>query len=251
MTQPPPEDCKYDLFKAEHTMRYLEGYVDSIRIDGRSLRDRIMLKTRVQSVERVANRWHVLCDVPTDKKFTQTFITTRLMIANGQASLPNMPNLPGKEEFRGIILHSIDFGQSDVISNEKIHHVAVLGGGKSSADMVYEAVKAGKTVSWIIRPNGPHSTGPGFFAPPDVQTPYQNPGFAAQTRIMSTLQPTFMNPDNWWTRFLHSTGMGARLVGWIFDKADAQIRSRAAYKERKSSKGFEKLEYETGYEQHI
>lgn len=167
---------------------------------------------------------------------------TKLMIANGENSLPNMPNLPGKDEFEGMVLHSEGFGESDVMSNQDVKDIAVIGAGKSSADMIYEAVKTGKTVSWIIRTTG---TGPGPFAPLDLRTPYKNGVEAAQTRIMSSLQPSLLNQDNWWTWILHSTRIGVFLIKKKFSLLDTEIRKRADYKGRQSTKGFEKLEYNT------
>ncbi|KAF3071070.1 putative dimethylaniline protein [Daldinia childiae] len=95
-------------------------------------------------------------------------------MANGQSSVPNMPNFPGKEHFRGKVIHSVDFGQSDVVQDKSIQHIAVIGAGKSAADMVYEVVKAGKTVSWIIHETGNGSLGAAAFAPIDLPTPYKN-----------------------------------------------------------------------------
>jgi hypothetical protein len=167
------------------------------------------------------------------------------MVANGNESLPAMPHLPGKENFKGTILHSMDFGQSKILHDEDKCHVSVMGAGKSSADMVYEVVRAGKTVSWIIRPSGPSGRGPSFFAPADAPTAYENAGLAAQTRVMASLQPTIWNADTLWTRFLCSTQFGVSIVRWIFSKANAMIRRGAEYDKRDNSKGFSKLEYET------
>ncbi|KAI2618008.1 hypothetical protein GGS26DRAFT_596021 [Hypomontagnella submonticulosa] len=64
-----------------------------------------------------------------------------------------------KEHFNGKIIHSVDYGQSDVIQDKYIQHVAVNSAGKSAADMVYETVKAGNTVSWIIHETGNGSLG--------------------------------------------------------------------------------------------
>ena len=191
------------------------------------------------------DRWRVRCSSTDGSGSEHDLYTKRLLVANGQASSPNMPDLPGKEDFQGTLLHSVDFGESDVISNEKIRHVTVVGAGKSSADMVYEAAKAGKQVSWVIRPTGPDSTGPAYFVPADISTPYENIGLSAQTRVMASLQPTFLNKTTWWAWFLHNTSFGVKLVKWLFSKVDAQVRNRAAYRERESTRGFEKLEYET------
>jgi dimethylaniline monooxygenase (N-oxide forming) len=131
-----------------------------------------------------------------------------------------------------------------ISSSEAVKHVTVLGAGKSSADMIYEAMKAGKEVSWIIRASG---TGPGFFAPLDMKPPaYRNAPEAAQTRVMSTFQPSFLNQDTWWTRFLHSTSAGVWLVQKMFSLLDAEVKKRANYTGRKDTRGFEKLEYNPG-----
>jgi hypothetical protein len=69
----------------------------------------------------------------------------------------------------------------------------------------------------------------------------------AQTRFMASLQPCFLRERGWWTWFVNSTRWGVGLVNAIFGKADEALRKRAAYKERKSDKGFENLEYESRY----
>jgi dimethylaniline monooxygenase (N-oxide forming) len=241
MERPPAEDSMNDLFKAKYTMKYIEDYADNRKFAGRSLRDRVQFNTNVKSVEKVDSRWQLSCTMSKEGGTQKDIFAARLMVANGQASTPRMPDLPGKEKFAGLIMHSVDWGQADVLTNEKIKNVVVLGGGKSAADMVYESAKAGKTVSWNIRKTGPKSTGPGFFAPLDVPVPeYDNPGLAAQSRVMARLQPTFLNQDTWWTRFLHGTNFGVSLVKRIFGLADAQLQKRARYKER----GLEKLKYE-------
>ncbi|KAI1177388.1 hypothetical protein F4777DRAFT_541866 [Nemania sp. FL0916] len=172
--------------------------------------------------------------------------TSRLMMANGQASAPNIPHFPGQEHFKGKIIHSIAFGQSDVIQDESIRHVAVIGAGKSAADMVYEAVKAGKTVSWIIRRTGNGSLGAAALAPIDLPTPYKNGVEASMTRIMASLQPCYFIPNqSWWTWLLHSTNVGSKVVTKIFSALDKAVRNYAGYRKRESDKGFEKLEYDT------
>lgn len=55
--------------------------------------------------------------------------------------------------FGGPVLHSRDFGaeEDNILQSETIRMITIVGGGKSSVDMRYEAVKAEKEVSWIIR----------------------------------------------------------------------------------------------------
>jgi dimethylaniline monooxygenase (N-oxide forming) len=240
MERPPEEDCKNDCFKAKYTTQYLEDYVDRMCHAGRSLRERIQFGIEVQSIEKAGEKWRLSCKDSMDQSVV--FSAPKLMVANGENSLPSLPDLPGTGSFGGLVLHSEKFGESTIIPDDKIQHIAVIGAGKSAADIVYEAVKAGKTVSWIIRRTG---TGPGFFAPLDLKSPYRNAVEAAMTRIMSSLQPSLLNKDNWWSWFLHSTKVGVSVVNKIFSILDTAVRERADYKGRKSTKGFEKLEYDT------
>ena len=244
MEKPPANDCMHDLFRAKYTTKYLEDYVDSKTHNKRTLRDRIQFNTYVQSIKKVGGQWQLHCmDVTNGSE--RTLFSLRLMMANGQSSLPSLPDFPGKEHFRGKIIHSIDFSQSNVVKDKSIQHIAVIGAGKSAADMVYEAVKAGKTVSWIIRKTGNGSLGTAALAPIDLPTPYKNGVEASQARIMASLQPCYLIPNrSWWTWFLHSTNMGAKLVSKIFSLLDDTVRKSAGYRERTSNKGFEKLEYD-------
>ncbi|KAH9904694.1 putative dimethylaniline monooxygenase [Xylariomycetidae sp. FL2044] len=245
MERPPAEDCMHDLFRAKYTTKYLEDYADKMSHAGKTLRERIQFNTHVQSIAKVNGQWQLEC-VDTISTCQRSVWSSRLMIANGQASIPNQPDFRGQEHFRGRIIHSIDFGQSDVVQDKAVRHVAVIGAGKSAADMVYEAVKAGKTVSWIIRKTGNGSLGAAAFAPIDLPTPYKNGVEASQARIMASLQPSYLIPSrSYWTWLLHSTNLGAKLVAKIFSLLDNSIRKYAGYRERKSDKGFEKLEYDT------
>lgn len=245
MERPPPEDCMHDLFRANYTTKYLEDNVDNMSHAGQTLRDRIQFNTHVESAKKIDGQWRFMC-VDTLTKSRRELFSLRVMVANGQSSLPNTPNFPGQEHFHGKIIHSIDFGQSDIVQNNSIQHVSVIGAGKSAADMVYEAVKAGKTVSWIVRKTGNGSLGPAALAPIDLPTPYKNGVEASQARIMASLQPCYLIPyRSWWTWFLHSTTLGTKLVAKIFSALDNTVRKFAGYRERKSERGFEKLEYDS------
>ncbi|KAG4431533.1 hypothetical protein IFR05_012990 [Cadophora sp. M221] len=242
MDRPPEKDCKFDCFRAKYTTQYLEKYVDENTHAGQSLRDRIQFEVTVQNAEKKGYKWILSCLSSNGSSIK--IWTNKLMVANGECSLPNMPRLPGQESFGGPVIHSESFAESDILASKTVQHITVLAAGKSAADMVYNAVKAGKTVTWVIKK---HGTGPGFFASIDEKTPWKNPVEAAHTRVMSSLMPSALNPDNWWTWFLHSTRLGAGIVGRIFTAVDKRFRKLANYRGRSSAKGFEKLEYDTDF----
>ncbi|KAI1265485.1 putative dimethylaniline monooxygenase [Xylariaceae sp. FL1019] len=244
MERPPEQDCMHDLFRAKYTTKYLEEYVSIMKHRGQTLGDRIQFNTQVECIKKIDERWQLTCiDVVT--KSQRAISSRRLMMANGQCSIPNVPDFAGREHYKGQIIHSMDFGKSDVMQDNAVQHITVLGAGKSAADMVYEGIKAGKTVSWIIRKTGDGSLGAAAFAPIDLPTPYKNGVEASQARIMASLQPSYLIPDkSWWSWLLHSTKPGARLVSMLFSAMDQTIRTYAGYRERQSDKGFEKLEYD-------
>ncbi|PVH73241.1 flavin-binding monooxygenase-like protein-like protein, partial [Cadophora sp. DSE1049] len=242
MDRPPEEDCKFDCFRAKYMTQYLEKYVDEKEHLGHPIRDRIQFGVKVQNLRKDDGTWILSCVDFEGKKII--IAGEKLMVANGEDSYPNMPELPGQEHFEGTIVHSEAFAESTVISSNDIRNIAVIGAGKSAADMVYNAVKAGKTVTWIIKKNG---TGPGFFAPLNEKTPWKNLVEAAHTRVMSSLMPSILNPDNGWTWFLHSTTIGAAMIRRLFASIDRKFRKIANYQGRPSTKGFEKLEYDTEF----
>lgn len=235
MARPPAEDTFYDFFHARYTTDYLEKYVDQQHFAGQSLRERIRFHFHVSSIRKLDGRWSV-SGTDDDAHEARTYQSSKLIVASGLTSTPLWPNLPNRERFDGLVIHQESFGQSAILSSAKIQHVTVLGGAKSAADMVYACIKAGKSVSWIVRPSG---TGPGFFLSPKGRGPYKNAFELGSTRLAGTLTPSFFNPHSWWTRFLHGTPVGRKLVGSVWGAADQEVR--AVFDGRYAAKGFEKL----------
>ena len=62
------------------------------------------------------------------------------------ASTANMPRLKGKEISKGPVVH-IAVGRSNALEDPDAKKFADLEGGKSTVDMVYLSVEAGKEVS--------------------------------------------------------------------------------------------------------
>ena len=237
MARPPEEDIYYEFFKAQHTTQYLEEYTNRHSFAGRTLRERIRFSFKVQMISKLDKTWVISGEDTTNT--TISFHAHKVVVASGLTSTPNLPDIPGKENFEAPLIHQENFGQSSVISAVDIQNVTVLGGGKSAADMVYASVKAGKSVSWIIRASG---TGPGFLLSPKGKGPYKNAAEIGSTRVASTLSPSIFNPDNWWTRSLHRTEWGRKLVNSVWNGADKETREDADFDGRKGAlKGFENL----------
>lgn len=235
MPRPPHDDLYYNFFKAEHTNSYLEKYIREHHFASRSLYDRIRFEYKVKKIRKEGIQW-----VVTGENGVETFRTSKIIIASGTTSLPNMPILPGKEKFGAPIIHQEGFGQSPVLSAKEMHNVTVVGGGKSSADMVYACAKAGKSVTWIVgRSDG---SGPGFLLSPKGKGPYEDAFAIGSTRIASTLSPSILLPDTWWTRFLHGTSFGQKIVKAIWAGVDKETRQWADFYGRENAlRGFEHM----------
>ena len=236
---PPGTQTYHDIFEAKYVTQYLESYVDSHIYDGKSLRERILFGSEVVSVLKSGGRWQLQISTG------QCVIARVVMVATGHTSRPNMPILPGKERFSGLVIHQKDFGRAsrEIFPDTSKPNVTVLGGGKSAADMVYSSVKAGKEVTWIIRPDG---EGPAAFSAAAGRGPYRNGPEIAATRMMSTLSPSCFTEPNWLSSLVHGTARGRRMLAQIWLGADEAYRKEADFEKRTEARpGFAQLQSNT------
>lgn len=185
-----------------------------------------MFGTKIQVVSTNDEKWLISSKEETTGT-VKTFLTSKLMVASGVTSVPHMPVFPGKENFGGPIIYQEAFGSSNLLSSPGMKNTAVLGGAKSSADMSYAAVKAGKIVTWIFKST--NTTGPGFFLAPKGKGPYKNAFEIAMTRLSATSTPSFMNRDTLWTRFLHGTKLGLKMMNSFWGAVDQEARKDANF----------------------
>jgi len=238
MPRPPEEDLYYDFFKAKYTTQYLENYSTVHIYNGQTLRDRIKFGVEVKSVKKMDGKWAVSTE-SVDTGTLHVLYASKLMVASGLTSEPYMPILPGKEKFDGPIIHQEAFGSSSILKSSDIKSICVLGGGKSSADMIYAAVAAGKKVTWVLKATD--TTGPGFLFSPKGKGPYKNAFEVGMTRAAATFTPSFLNGETWWTRFLHGSKIGVSLMGSFWAAVDKEARKDADFEHRENVGGFEKL----------
>jgi dimethylaniline monooxygenase (N-oxide forming) len=107
--------------------------------------------------------------------------------------------------------------------------IAVIGGGKSAADMVYDCVKAGKKVHWIVRKTG---EGPAAFAGAQGRGKYKNGAEVSATRFFAGLSPSCFTPKSWWTRAIHRSWFGNNMTTKIWKGADKAAADLASFDSR-------------------
>ena len=219
----------HGTFEAKYVTEYLENYVDNHEYNGTSLRSRILFGNRVEKVEKINGVWTVCTeDSHTGKR---TFQSSKVAVATGLTSIPNIPSLPHGENFKGPICHHKDFGNfsKSPLYISDCQHVAVLGGGKSATDMVYESVKKGKRVSWIIRKSG---EGPALFFPAPGEGKYESSTEKGTTRWSAFFSPSSFMPNTWFARMIHGTGLGRGYLHKKIEAGDQGCRDLAAYRTR-------------------
>lgn len=128
----------------------------------------------------------------------------------------HIPSYPGKiylrphillsnRELQGKMIHSVDWADASFLQNQTLKRVVVIGGGKSAADMIYQCVKAGKQVSWIIRKSG---KGPGGFVPGNAMGWSKNHSELGVSRLGTYFILSRLGPKGWWYYFLFNTRLG-------------------------------------------
>jgi dimethylaniline monooxygenase (N-oxide forming) len=241
LTVPHDAEVFNDIFEAKYVTEYLENYLNNHVYSGTALRERVRTGFAVSKVGKLADVWTVEGALPADG-VQHSFKSKRIIIATGMTSAPRMPKFPGQEQFGGRILHQKEYGQFLSEQPPSYRKVAVLGAGKSAADMVYGLVKAGNKVHWIIRKFG---KGPGAFTNPaeNAKGPFLNDPELAATRLFATMSPACFNQPNLWTQFLHNTPMGEKILKGVWNGADEKCKRIGNFHGREGAlEGFEHLE---------
>ncbi|HLO88316.1 MAG TPA: FAD-dependent oxidoreductase [Nostocaceae cyanobacterium] len=137
---------------AEQVRNYLESYAQHFEVI-----NKIKFATEVINVSRktgVDPSWVVTVKTnnthqePTKE---ESYEFDFVVICNGAFSLPNVPVLPGQEEFMasgGKILHSTEFNDASILEGKQ---VVVVGGSKSASDVATVAATNAQKCTLVLR----------------------------------------------------------------------------------------------------
>jgi cation diffusion facilitator CzcD-associated flavoprotein CzcO len=118
----------------EHFVAYLHEYRRRFALPVESGRE-------VTSLEREGDRWRL------HTKDT-TLTADAIVVASGIISNPRIPKLPGLEEFRGEVRHSITYRRPDEVRGKR---VLVVGAGNSAGEIASELGRAGIDTTVAVR----------------------------------------------------------------------------------------------------
>ena len=114
---PEGAETYHDLFEAKYLSAYLEEHLTEHVYDGRKLRQRFIFACWVTHLEKGGDGvWEVRAKLNGNDV---TYRATKIIVATGLSSIPNMPDLPHKENFQGPILHQKDFGRSNILTADE------------------------------------------------------------------------------------------------------------------------------------
>lgn len=115
---------------------YLADYAESLGLD-------VRLGTRV---ERIRLGWAVETD-------GETWEASAVVVATGRHNEPRLPDWPGREEYGGRLLHSVDYATGREFAGR---HVLVIGIGNTGAEVAADLVECGAaTVTVSVRSRPP------------------------------------------------------------------------------------------------
>ncbi|KAF2101063.1 FAD/NAD(P)-binding domain-containing protein [Rhizodiscina lignyota] len=215
------EDSYNGFVYAGHVTSYNEDYVRSHVYNGTSILDRIKFDSRVQTLRKHNDQW-----IATVDGTSSTYTAAKVIDASGITSKPVIPKIPGQSNFRGVQIHNKDYAKSDILKDDAIERIAVIGGAKSAADMAYAAAKANKTVYWIIRKSG---SGPAAFANPVANGPFKSGDDALLTRLLFPILVSKFVETGIVANFFNGTAFGRRILKAIWQFLESHLKKNAKY----------------------
>ncbi|WEW58623.1 FAD-dependent monooxygenase dep4 [Emydomyces testavorans] len=167
---------------------------------------RTRLKTRVTRVRRNSNGLGWILDAG-----ERQLECDKLIYATGANSSPIMPSWP-RDCFEKPVIHTWQIGEYLDHIEHHVERATVVGASKSAYDTMFQLLRAGKKVDWIIRDSasGPFS----IYAPTFMGL--WNIVDHISTRMAANFSPSIMNTSGFWYHFLQRTivGRGLTNVYW-------------------------------------
>jgi hypothetical protein len=114
---------------------YLDRYAGTFRVP-------VETRAEVTGLRRAEGRWIA-------RTTTGAEIHARaVVLATGIVANPHVPEIPGRENYRGRVLHSVDYRRPDAFAGQR---VLVVGAGNSAGEIAAEIARAGAHVTVAVR----------------------------------------------------------------------------------------------------
>jgi len=128
-------DWRVPLFPSRRDfVEYLQRYVEVLELPVETNRN-------VTGIERRDDEWLVRTD-------RGDIVARAVVIATGIIASPRLPDIPGRERFRGRVMHSIEYRRPAGFAGRR---VLVMGDGNSAGEIGSELANAGARVTIAVR----------------------------------------------------------------------------------------------------
>lgn len=189
----------YSDISGDMVTKYLETYAEKLRLP-----ERCRFNPQVVRIERDADLgpWKLITRSSTNPNAElEELRRTKLIVSTGHECVPNFPSDLDTRKFTGTVFHAKEIGKrhDEIIKDENIKNITVVGGNKSAFEIAANMGLAGKRVNWLIREDG-GGAGMMIVDRPDGKK-HGMKGMTA--RAVSSLSTSFYAPDKWITRFLY------------------------------------------------
>ncbi|KAF2212814.1 hypothetical protein CERZMDRAFT_40830 [Cercospora zeae-maydis SCOH1-5] len=211
-----------DHIPAATLHRYLTDFAKHFGIA-----ERTRLNTSVKTITPTSdNGWQL--HIASNDGPNETISTSKLILATGLTSTPNLPQYPGQERFKPTFIHAKDFAKNgDLVHTSK--KTVIVGSGKSAYDCAYAFAEQGAQVDLIVRPGG---QGPTWLLPKAV-TPFRR----LAEELLHTRALAWFSPAPWGDedgygaarKFLHNTVFGRMLVDTFWNNMTNEIVESFAF----------------------
>ena len=113
---------------------YLRAYAQRFGINAE-------LGREVDAVRSRGSGWEVIAD-------GESIAASGIVVASGIVANPFIPHFTGRDEFRGVVMHSVDYSRPDTFEGMR---VLVVGVGNSGGEIGSELARAGVDVTIAVR----------------------------------------------------------------------------------------------------
>jgi cation diffusion facilitator CzcD-associated flavoprotein CzcO len=130
-----PFDRRVPLFPSRRDfLAYLHRYAEALKLP-------IETRRNVIALERRSDEWLVRTD-------RGDIIARDVVMATGIIASPRLPDIPGRERFRGRVMHSVEYRRPAGFAGRR---VLVVGVGNSGGEIGSELANAGARVTIAVR----------------------------------------------------------------------------------------------------
>jgi putative flavoprotein involved in K+ transport len=114
---------------------YLNRYADTFRLP-------VETGVNVVDLTRTGDGWHLRAAGGRELR------ARTVVVATGIVANPVVPQIAGRERFRGSVMHSVEYRRPEPFKSQR---VLVVGAGNSAAEIAAEVAEAGATVTLAVR----------------------------------------------------------------------------------------------------